>query len=382
MTRWVLLLVGLCALSSAAFGQDAPKTPQRPFMIPLEVRVPNPPTAVKGDGKMHLVYELHVNNVGKDDCTIDEVDVLAGKSQEPIAKFESGKIESSMVQPGAAVTEKRKIGGGRLAIIYLWVTVDSPAQVPARLSHRLKVKVGDYPEDLDLDAGGTPVLTGPIVIDSPLRGNRWVAANGPSNKSGHRVTLIPLDGLYRIPQRFAIDWVQVNDQGETHNGDPLDNKNYLAYGAEAHAVADGVVTEVKDGIPQNIPGANSRAVPITLETVGGNHVIIDIGGGHYAFYAHLQPGSIRVKLGEKVRRGQVVGLVGNSGNSTEPHLHFHIGDANSPLGCEGLPYIIRSFDVEGRGENWKKSPTGGTPEKHVNEQPLENQVIDFPAEKK
>ena len=86
--------------------------------------------------------------------------------------------------------------------------------------------------------------------------------------------------------------------------------------------------EVKDGIPENVPGANSRAVPITLETVGGNHVIIDIGGGHYAFYAHLKPGGIRVKLGDKVKRGQVIGLVGNTGNSTEPHLHFHISDGN------------------------------------------------------
>ena len=118
--------------------------------------------------------------------------------------------------------------------------------------------------------------------------------------------------------------MKVNDDHKTFTGDQLKNENYLAEGNNALAVANGTVVEVKDSIPENVPGINSRAVPITLETVGGNHVIIDIGGGYYAFYAHLKPGGVKVKLGDKVKRGQVIGLVGNTGNSTEPHLHFHI----------------------------------------------------------
>jgi murein DD-endopeptidase MepM/ murein hydrolase activator NlpD len=81
-------------------------------------------------------------------------------------------------------------------------------------------------------------------------------------------------------------------------------------------------------------------VPITSETVAGNHIVLDLGGGRYAFYAHFQPGSLKVKVGDRVTRGQVIGLVGNSGNSTEPHLHFHISDGVSPLGSEGLPYVL------------------------------------------
>jgi murein DD-endopeptidase MepM/ murein hydrolase activator NlpD len=68
--------------------------------------------------------------------------------------------------------------------------------------------------------------------------------------------------------------------------------------------------------------------------------VLDLGGGTYAFYAHLQPGSLRVKNGDRVTRGRVLGLLGNSGNSTEPHLHFHVSDGMSPLGSEGLPYTI------------------------------------------
>jgi murein DD-endopeptidase MepM/ murein hydrolase activator NlpD len=123
------------------------------------------------------------------------------------------------------------------------------------------------------------------------------------------------------------------------NGDPFVNKNYSAYGSEVLAVADAVVAAIKDGIPENVPGPTSRAVPITSETVGGNFVVLDLGG-QFAFYAHLQPGSLRVKSGDRVTRGQVIGLLGNSGNSTEPHLHFHVSTGVSPLGSEGLPYAI------------------------------------------
>jgi murein DD-endopeptidase MepM/ murein hydrolase activator NlpD len=219
----------------------------------------------------------------------------------------------------------------------------------------------------------------PLMISPPLRGGEWLAANGPANASGHRRALIPVGGRAHIAQRFAIDWVQLREDGKTWSGDQLKNESYRCYGTEVLAVADGVVAAVKDGIPQNIPGATSRAVPITLETVGGNHVILDLGHGRYAFYAHLQPGSLRVKVGDKIRRGQVVGLVGNSGNSTEPHLHFHISDGNSPLASEGLPYVFESFDQQGQGWGWKSTGAPTTPTKHVREIPLQNAVVRFPA---
>lgn len=82
----------------------------------------------------------------------------------------------------------------------------------------------------------------------------------------------------------------------------------------------------------------------------------------------MQPGSLRVKLGDKVRRGQVLGLVGNSGNSTEPHLHFHLADANSPLGAEGLPYVLDSFETRDSDGNWHQ---------HTREMPMQNAIVRF-----
>ena len=122
----------------------------------------------------------------------------------------------------------------------------------------------------------------------------------------------------------------------------------------------------------------SRAVPITLETVGGNHVILDIGNGHYAFYAHLQPGSLRVKMGDRVKKGATLGLVGNTGNSTEPHLHFHLADSNSPLGSEGIPYVHETLDVVGRCTSIMVGCTVGAAETKRRIMPQANEIVRFP----
>jgi murein DD-endopeptidase MepM/ murein hydrolase activator NlpD len=218
--------------------------------------------------------------------------------------------------------------------VFFFIPV-GPGALPEAVAHR--VTIGE------LNVTGAPVSVStqkPIVIAPPLRGDGWRAGNGPGRDSGHRRALIAVEGAAQIAQRFAIDWVKIGADGRTFSGDAKDNRSYLAYGMDALAVADASVAAIKDGIPENVPGPASRAVPITLETIGGNHVVLDLGGGRFAFYAHLQPGSLRVKAGERVKAGQVLGLVGNSGNSTEPHLHVHISNGISPLGSEGLPYAI------------------------------------------
>jgi hypothetical protein len=258
----------------------------------------------------------------------------------------------------------------------MWITLDASKEVPSRLGHRLGWKIGDDPEEGTLGCPSIPVEKQPVVIHPPLTGAGWLAANGPANASGHRRALIPVGGGAHIAQRFAIDWLQLRDDGLSFTGDRLDNKNYRCYGSDVLAVADATVVTVKDGIPQNVPGVNSRAVPITLETVGGNHVILDLGGGKFAFYAHLQPGKIRVKNGDRVKAGEVLALLGNSGNSTEPHLHFHICDRNSALACEGLPYHLNGFEVLGKGFGWKPA-TAKPAESRSNEQPLQNAVVRF-----
>jgi hypothetical protein len=367
------------AAKDTAAQKPAEGPKEKPISTFVDVVVPIAPTAFKADGKWHIVYELHLNSMDRWDYKLTKVEAISGDgAARSLVSYSGADLEAAMSRPGQpSVTEKSKLASGAMAVVYMWATVDSQDALPATIRQRLTVKIGTYPEEQTVETAAIPVGRTPVAISAPLRGDHWLAGNGPSNTSGHRKALIPIDGHAAIAQRFAIDWVRLRDDGKTFHDDEKDNKNYLAYGNDALAVADGIVTEIKDGIPENIPGANSRAVPITLETVGGNHVILDIGAGHFAFYAHLQPGSLRVKLGDKVRRGQVLGLVGNSGNSTEPHLHFHIENGSSPLGAEGLPYSLASFEVVGSGWGWKPGDAKGPAEVHKNEIPMENEVVNF-----
>jgi murein DD-endopeptidase len=347
--------------------------------------MPISPVAFKADNKWHLVYELHVANMDKWDYVFTRIDVVSGDAaQKTLASFSGGELDGMFSHPGLPKAEKAaKLVPGAFGAVFMWVTFDTLDDIPAAIAHRISVKIGDYPEALSVVTLPTSVDKDPVVVIAPpLTGEDWLAGNGPSNTSLHRRALIPINGHAYISQRLAIDWVQLNPDGKTYRGDPSDNKNYRAYGAEIQAVSEGVVTQVKDGIPQNIPGADSRAVPMTLETISGNHVIMDIGNGLYAFYAHMQPGSVRVKVGDKVTRGQVLGLLGNTGNSTEPHLHFHICSANSDLGCEGLPYAFASFEVQRKGEEWKPSESHAPAAKHEMEIPTEDEVVRFQGSSK
>jgi Peptidase family M23 len=360
---------------TAAPAQHTPK----PIAPLFDMVVPTSPVAFKADGKWHLVYELHIANMDRWDYAFTRIDILpADASQKPLASFSGSELDGMFSHPGLPGAEKvAKLVPGEFGAVFMWVTFEKLEDVPTSITHRISVKIGDYPEALSVVTLPTSVNKNPVaVISPPLTGSDWVAANGPSNTSQHRRALIPINGRAYISQRFAIDWVQLNPDGKTYTGDPSDNKNYRAYGAEIHAVADGVVTQTKDGLPQNTPGAKSLAVPLSLETIGGNHVIVEIGDGLYAFYAHMQPGSVRVKVGDKVRRGQVLGLLGNTGNSSEPHLHFDICNANSELGSEGLPYAFASFEVLGKGDTWKPGESHAAV-KHEMEIPTEDEIVQF-----
>ncbi|MGH7504662.1 MAG: M23 family metallopeptidase [Longimicrobiales bacterium] len=371
-----------CALLVACDSSERAAA-QGPTLPPfLELRVPKPPAVVAAEDGAFLAHELHVTNFAAQPVTLKQVEV-ATASREPRVLLVVGDsaLANVTARPGPEVpaVERTELPGGARAVVYLWVPVESEAG-PAAVRHRVTLEEAgaDGVRTRELDGPEVSIAAAPVPIGPPLRGGPWLTANGPSNDSGHRRALIPVGGVVAIAQRFAIDYVMVGDDGRTFNGDRLENESYHAYGTDALAVADGVVAAVKDGIPENVPGPRSRAVPITLETVGGNHVIIDLGGGRYAFYAHLQPGSLRVALGDRVTRGQVIGLVGNSGNSTEPHLHFHLSDGNSPLGSEGIPYVYDAFETEGRCRTIGGGCERTAPVTHRGELPLANVLVRFP----
>jgi hypothetical protein len=338
----------------------------RPQLLdaPIDVTVPEPPTVLKADGRSHLVYELDVANFSPVRVALVRLDVKAGVRS--LVTFDRTSLGGMTRIAGEIPHDddaRTVLPPGGHAVVFVWVSFDGAA--PSKIDHELAVKAGD--REFTVPA---PVLaiaaTQPRLIAPPLTGKNWVAGNGPSNASPHRRALIPLGGHARIAQRFAIDWVQIGDDDTTFTGDESQNASYHAYGEHALAVAAGIVVEVKDGIAENVPH-KPLAAP-TLDNVAGNHVVIDLGNGAFAMWAHLQPGSLKVKVGDKVKPGQLLGLVGNSGNSTEPHLHFQVTDAASPLGAEGIPYAFPRFSARKQGEPLRD---------HVKEMPTEDEIVSF-----
>jgi biotin carboxyl carrier protein len=369
------------ALSDEAMNQ----LPLAKLVFP-SVHTETEPTVVRLDGHEVLSYELYIANMSGTPAELSRIEVLDGtrtlldQSGAPLV----AALKHITKTPPAAGTEG-VIAPGEQIVYYAWVELPPGFKAPTAIRHALTMRQQGGTDVLRIVTQAIAVKPATVVIQSPLRGSNWLAANGPSNTSGHRRAIITLEGEPHISQRFAIDWVQVGKDGKTYSGDAKKNENYICYGQKVHAVANGVVTEVKDGIPQNVPGVDSRAVPITLETVGGNHVILDIGNGVYAFYAHLQPGSIRVKVGDHVKVGQVLALLGNTGNSTEPHLHFHLSNRSSPLGSDGLPFAYPSYAVLGKGTlGDDAAKLDWLPEKKVvhGEMPAENEIVQFGDEDK
>ncbi len=355
--------------------QSAPE----PFGAQLHVDAPFVPPAFAADGAWHLAWELHLTNFGVNPLAIRRIDVLGAGSEADgageerlLARFERAELNALLRPVGGArvdaaaadrAADLRVLAPGRRSVAYLWLRMDETEAVPGRLIHRITVRDQVFTV-ADVKVGMAEFSP----LSAPLAGGGWLAVNGPGNSSVHRRGLLTVDGHAHIAQRFAADWVRIDEAGRTFDGDAENNASYFAYGEDVFAVADSTVVAVRDDIPENVPGLMSRAVPVTLDTLAGNFVVLDLHDGRYATYAHLQPGSIGVQPGQRVRRGEVLGRVGNSGNSTEPHLHFHVSDGPT-LASEGMPYTFERFE---------QLRNDGSSETRLAELPLHNMLVSFP----
>jgi peptidase M23-like protein len=368
----------LCSFVNVALAQGAGLQAKPSPALPVQAFVPTAPIVFHGDGSGLLCYEIYLTNMSKEGWVLQRITAM-GDDGPALLKLDGKDLQSALRHPGRPDLKDDalyELAPGERVIAFIWIKLSGP--VPVRLRHELTFKKSGSDKLLEMNGATTKVSDAITTITPPLRGKNWLAGNGPSNISDHRRAITVIDGTPHIAQRYAIDWVQIDEKGSTYKGEAKDNRNYYCYGAEALAAADATVVEVKDGIPENTPGEASHAVEITLETVAGNHVNLDLGGGVFAMYAHFQPGSIRVKVGDKVSRGLVLGLVGNSGNSSEPHLHFQLMDRNSPLGSEGLPYRME-FQLTGHSSGLEHPTIDHfpSPRTEQGEMPLENEIVDF-----
>ncbi len=160
-------------------------------------------------------------------------------------------------------------------------------------------------------------------------------------------------------QRFAYDFVVVA-AGRTHDGDGSKVDDYYCWNRPVVAPASATLVAAIDDLPDNAPGKTDASHPL------GNHAILDLGEGEFAVLAHLKNGSLRVARGQRVERGAEIGRCGNSGNTTEPHLHFHLQDGARFGSAEGLPAFFADYFADGkrveRGEPLRGQTVANAPD--------------------
>ena len=228
------------------------------------------------------------------------------------------------------------------------ITGVEPIKVVGRSgSFKLVAAKGAWQMDLSLDDAGR--IAG-LMLKEPTPDAPAVARS--------TLPLVPFHGQWKVfwggdtvelnyhvatpNQRRAADLLIERD-GKTHTGDGTHNEDYFAYGMDIHAVSAGRVVLVVDGVPDNKPGEMNPMMAT------GNTVILEHAPGVYSMSAHFIPGSIKVKVGEKVSGGQGLGRCGNSGNSSEPHLHFQLQDGAS-LNSFGIEPVFSSVEVTRDGK--------------------------------
>jgi hypothetical protein len=358
-------------------------------MTPVLLKVEDAPVPFAGsDGRTHLVYELWMTNFSSGDAKVEKVEVLGdGKV---IASLDAAAI-AQRLQPDGKRNAVDRLGASEQALLFLHVTLPPGTAAPQRLSHRVSIDADAAPpgqQEITENGGGTTVNHRAVaLIAPPLRGEGYISADSCCDATRHTRAAMPINGRVWIAQRYAVDWEQMDGQGRIYNGPQEKLESYTIFGKPVLAVADGMVVAVIDGLPEQTPGKYPTHIP--LDEADGNSVILDLGEQRYAMYAHMKTGSIKVHKGEQVKVGQVIGLVGNTGNSVAPHLHFQVTGGPSSLASNGLPYEIRSFEVVGKTPGTKAfdeaeekgTPLAVTPMKAVRQVtgalPLDQLIISF-----
>jgi hypothetical protein len=383
----LVIAVGL----TPAFAQTHPKLMPAPALLGSgEPSVPTEPVsagpvgwqllgdhiyaAPGSDGLYHVAYSLVFTSEFSAPVTINSIAVLDPDNNfQPTGTNLMLSIKNqpitdevrlfSLPQTFDAANFSTQLGPGQAGLVYFDVTYPNAESVPAHLSHRvLTTVVTSAGQTVKFDVIDDPISVvrrQPLVLKLPFRGNGWLNLNGCCENLGpHRASFNPINGRFWQAETFAIDFVEVNAQGVGHSGDGSRLDQYPYYGADILAAKGGKVIEAVTDLPDQTP--NQDPVGTTLETAAGNHVIIDMGDGQFALYAHLKPDSVTVQVGDVVQDGQKLGLLGNSGNTTGPHLHFQVMDHPSVLKANGLPFVFDSFvlsgtvadSVDGTGNNF------------------------------
>ena len=419
--RWSATLVAILGVWAASATVTADGAAghaagaDRLDFAPIVSTVLTTPTPVKGtDGRFHIVYEVVLTNNTPVTLAVESLEVRDTRTRKALASLSGPALAANMgplagpaandpndpsnLKPAAGLVDQAATPDAATTMTssqtsVVWLDLKVRSARPRSLEHFIVASSRPPPGQQfsfsgligRVQTGGTPVVIGP-----PVGPGLWVADEGCcTNPTHHRRVLPGFNGELLAVNRFAIDWVLVDSRHRAWIGDPTQLSSYLSYRQPLIAAASGRVVGTHDGVPSNPPqGVLAGSPPIN--DFAGNWVSIRIAPRRYLLYAHMVPGSVRVRKGQEVRRGQVIGLLGNSGNSSTPHLHFQVSDRPGFAPVDSLPYVFDRFAFLGQitdefsDETLALRPTGdlafapsGTPRVRRQEMPLDRNVLRF-----
>jgi Peptidase family M23 len=384
LATFATFVVALFGMATAAHADQIQLTP-----LIADVMSP-PPTPFKGaDSAYHLVYELRLANSSP--WNLELIDVATFSNGAFVFRLGDKELAKRFSIGGRRGAEKTTLTAGQFGVLFIHIGGLSENAVQTSIAHRIVVRRLDTGQDFTIWSAGESAVNKPtnLVLSPPLRGEGYLAGDGCCDSTRHVRALLPLNGRFALAQRFAIDWEQAGvDMRLVHGEKPdmADVKSYNIYGKPVYAVADGTVIYRRDDLPEQKPGKLPDGLPI--DQADGNHVVLKLDERTYALYGHLQTKGV-APLGP-VKKGAVLGYVGNTGNTSAPHLHFHVMDGPSSLLSNGLPYLIDKFtmtaiDEKGTADFDRAEETGAPlsltryePKPKTSLLPMDLMVVDFP----
>jgi hypothetical protein len=315
----------------------------------ISVSAPTPPLSVPGsDGRQHVEYDLVVANTAATPVALTVVEVRTAADEVLLRLDGPALVAATQPLDGTSPTAEIPASTAAAVVVDLGLAADQRTE---RLTHRIGYEL----RGAAVDSGAGHEVSGPVLaldprppvmITAPLRGPGWLTANSCCDAfTTHRAGRTPTDGdRFVKTETFAVDWIQLRGD-QPFTGDGSSPEQWFGHAADVVAAADGTVVAARDGLPEQPP--NSLPAGIDPSRTTGNQVIMQIRPDTWALYAHLQPGSIAVAVGDEVAAGQPLARLGNSGNSIAPHLHFGLLDGPDPGKANSVPFVLDRYTVSG-----------------------------------
>lgn len=324
----------LFILFYAGTGCSEPKSvgdPDSAFPNSIGILPSALPNLVQSFGTYHLEYELLVSNQGQAPVVLRGIEATNSIGKR-IAWFGEKEVAARL-----ASEEPGHLQPGELAVLVMSVSAEKADDLKS-LTHQLRISSENGGVKAFNVMGGTIHVTNEARADlgAPVRGGSWVVLGPFDYRMSGRRQSADVEGFRVFPHRFEMSLSKMADAEGTTSGSGANNSDYAAFGEPVYAMADGRVLQVVNGITDHSPGRPDTTNP------DGNFVLMEIGD-EYCVYAGLQKGSIPLKVGDRLRKGDLVGRIGNSGASAEPELRVRLITAPDPLRSMGLEFGFQSF---------------------------------------